>query len=125
VLREPSELLLEEGIQFAACVTDKNIGTAGPNDEFQCYWEAMCQALGMKVEDLPLVPTCRENLPIRLYSTVRVRLIGHQPTLAKSIPIPAIACSKPASRSPGLHLLSRSRRVSGLCLFKSACHGSR
>jgi hypothetical protein len=67
IVREPYELLLSNDEQFAACVREKNIGTSGPGDPNHPYWLALCDVLGMKVEDLPWVLDCRDEQRLRLY----------------------------------------------------------
>lgn len=66
-LREPWALLPPEGAAFTACPADKNVGTAGPDDQNEPYWRAVCQALGLSLADLPMVVTATEGLAIRWY----------------------------------------------------------
>jgi len=68
VVREPWQLDLGTEFDFAACVRDKGgIGTTGPGDPNERNWELMCQALGMSIEDLPLVTSLYFEERIRLY----------------------------------------------------------
>jgi hypothetical protein len=71
VLNEPSELLLDpldpNSPQFAACASDKNIGTAHDDDEFAPYFRAACQTLGIDFTSLPYVLTEKERIPVRAY----------------------------------------------------------
>jgi hypothetical protein len=67
-LGEPTELFIDHSeFQFAACCSDKNIGTAKDNDEFAPYFMACCAALGINYESLPYIVTKTENIPIRFY----------------------------------------------------------
>jgi len=71
VLNEPSELLLDcidpNSPKFAACASDKNIGTAQDDDEFAPYFRAACQTLGVDFASLPYIPTETEHIPVRAY----------------------------------------------------------
>jgi hypothetical protein len=67
VLAPPTELALRPEQGFAACPRDKNIGTSGPDDEFEPYWRAMCGYLGIDLESLPWVRTTADGADIRLY----------------------------------------------------------
>ncbi len=71
VLDEPSELLLDPFDpnlpQFAACASDKNIGTAQDDDEFAPYFRAACRTLGIDFASLPYVLTEEERIPVRAY----------------------------------------------------------
>ncbi len=67
ILDEPSQLVLTNSEDFAACAPDKNIGTAGSNDPFDPYWQAACHAVGLTVEELPWITTERDKARIRLY----------------------------------------------------------
>lgn len=66
-LGEPEELILKEGEDFVACAPDRNIGTTGPEDPFEPYWKAICQVVGLDIEDLPWITTEMEGKRIRLY----------------------------------------------------------
>jgi hypothetical protein len=71
VLSEPTELLFEPNkfhrIQFAACASDKNIGTTRDDDEFAPYFRAACQAVGVDFDSLPYVLTEKEQIYVRAY----------------------------------------------------------
>jgi hypothetical protein len=71
VVNEPSELLLgpikASGPKFAACASDKNIGTSRDDDDFAPYFQAACSALGVDFTSLPYVITEDEQIPIRSY----------------------------------------------------------
>jgi hypothetical protein len=67
ILGEPEELMLGADEDFAAAATNKTVGSSGPDDEHEPYWEAVCSVVGMRPDDLPWVTTCEENLPIRAY----------------------------------------------------------
>lgn len=67
LLREPWALLPPNGAEFTACPADKNVGTTGPDDPNEPYWRAVCRVLGLSLEDLPMVVTATEGVPIRWY----------------------------------------------------------
>jgi lipopolysaccharide biosynthesis glycosyltransferase len=67
-LGEPSELFIgSSNFQFAACCSDKNIGTATDDDEYAPYFKACSAALGIDYESLPYIVTKTEKVPIRFY----------------------------------------------------------
>lgn len=67
IVGEPSALVLRDGVQFAACASDKNIGTARDDDENAPYFRACCSALGVDYASLPYVETEVERIAIRAY----------------------------------------------------------
>jgi hypothetical protein len=67
VLRDPADLALGDGLDFAACAFDKNIGSAGPDDPFDAYWREVAKIFGLDVDALPWVVTEQEGTRIRLY----------------------------------------------------------
>ncbi len=67
VLGPPTELLLAPDEDFAACQRDKNIGSRGPDDEWEKYWNKVCSDVGLKTDDLPWVETTADHERIRLY----------------------------------------------------------
>jgi hypothetical protein len=73
ILSEPTELLFDlspndpNSLQFAACASDKNIGSARDNDEFAPYFRSACDALGIDFSSLPFVLTEKERIPVRAY----------------------------------------------------------
>jgi hypothetical protein len=68
LLNEPADLLIDDtDVKFAACCTDKNIGTASDDDEFAPYFKACCEVFGIKYESLPYIVTKTEGIPIRAY----------------------------------------------------------
>src|SRR5215475_14316097 len=66
VTRNADEWHLREGEEFAACAPDKNIGSIGPGDETEAYWNAIAKVLDIDIERLPWVTTGSETLRIRL-----------------------------------------------------------
>lgn len=67
-LGEPSDLLISgTGIQFAACCSDKNIGTVNDDDEFAPYFQECCRVFGIDYDSLPYIVTRMEGIPIRAY----------------------------------------------------------
>ena len=67
VLNAPDELDLEPGMDFAACASEKEMGTTGPGDPFESLWQALCAALGIDIDSLPWITTESEKLRIRAY----------------------------------------------------------
>jgi hypothetical protein len=67
VMAEPNLLLLDEKLDFTACAPDKNIGSAGDDDENTPFWKEVCRVVGLSYGDLPWVHAHRENVDIRLY----------------------------------------------------------
>ncbi|MDF5719063.1 MAG: hypothetical protein PUP91_00945 [Rhizonema sp. PD37] len=67
IVDEPDLLTLKEGESFLACASDKNIGSAGPEDPNEQYWREICSCVGLNLEDLPWIKTELEGVPIRLY----------------------------------------------------------
>ncbi len=65
--REPSGLLLDDSIDFLACCSDKEQGSAGPDDPFDPLWAEMAQRAGIPFDQLPWFTAIRENVPIRCY----------------------------------------------------------
>ena len=66
-LKEPDELILSPVEDFAACASEKEMGTTGPGDPFESLWQAHCAALGLDIESLPWITTESEKLRIRAY----------------------------------------------------------
>jgi hypothetical protein len=67
VMREPDELELADDEDIASCPRDKNIGTTGPADEFDGYWQRVCRDNDLSLEQLPWVTTTADAARIRLY----------------------------------------------------------
>ncbi|HIK54990.1 MAG TPA: hypothetical protein IGS37_07495 [Synechococcales cyanobacterium M55_K2018_004] len=66
-LNHPHELALKPHEDVAACPHDKNMGTSGPDDPHDPYWQAACHAVGLQIDQLPWVTTEVEQARIRLY----------------------------------------------------------
>jgi hypothetical protein len=67
VVREPTEFALRDDEDFAACAFDRNIGSTGPEDPFDRYWQQVAAVFGMDLDSLPWVVTEQEQTRIRLY----------------------------------------------------------
>ncbi|MEX0777511.1 MAG: hypothetical protein WD042_17540 [Phycisphaeraceae bacterium] len=67
VAGEPDELHLAENVDWAACPSDRNLGSTGPGDRYEPYWSQLCRVLDLDVRQLPWVTTCREGTRIRFY----------------------------------------------------------
>jgi len=66
-LQDPWSLILPPGVDFTACPADKNVGTSGPDDANEPYWQAVCLALGLDLSRLPMLVTAAESVPVRFY----------------------------------------------------------
>ncbi len=80
---EPDQLILNDGEDFVACASDKNIGTTGSDDPFEPYWKEICQTVGIDLEKLPWVTTQMEGKRIRLYWNSGVFVYRRKTGLAK------------------------------------------
>ncbi|MHC5211499.1 MAG: hypothetical protein ACYTG2_12335 [Planctomycetota bacterium] len=67
VVREPNALELGEQEEFAACCTDKNIASRGPQDPFEDYWRRVAGFIGLDLESFPWVPLAEGGGQVRLY----------------------------------------------------------
>jgi hypothetical protein len=68
VREEPSAFVLPADVAFTAGPTDYGVvGTTGPNDIHDPYWRAICDALGLELEELPWLTTYVEQERIRFY----------------------------------------------------------
>jgi hypothetical protein len=67
VVSEPADVLLKPGEDFTACPTEKNVATTGPDDPYNGYWLAMCEAVGIAIDDIPYVTEFRSQQRIRMY----------------------------------------------------------
>jgi hypothetical protein len=67
IVDEPEALFLEEGMQFTACPSEKEMGTCGKGDRFEPLWQANCRALGINIEELPWLVSEPDGFRIRLY----------------------------------------------------------
>jgi hypothetical protein len=68
VLDEPSDLLLEPGIDFTAgTIDDGVVGTTGPDSPHDGDWRRLCEVVGIDIDELPWVVTSLEGMRIRLY----------------------------------------------------------
>jgi hypothetical protein len=64
---EPNNLLLPDGVNFAAVPIDiKEQGTNG-NDEFSAIWRRMCEILGFDFDSIPEIETAWSKQRIKLY----------------------------------------------------------
>jgi hypothetical protein len=65
---EPSNLLLEPGMDFTAGSTDNGVvGTTGEGSQFEASWRQLCELLEIDIDGLPWVTTHLEAERIRLY----------------------------------------------------------
>ncbi len=68
IVNEPEQLELTPTEEFLAFPSeDKEMGTTGPDDPFEGLWQACCNIVGVKLEELPWVTTAQTHQRIRLY----------------------------------------------------------
>ena len=68
VLREPTALDLEEGVDFSASISDIELGgTTGPGHPNETAWAAICEIVGIVPDDLPWVEATLDCVRMRLY----------------------------------------------------------
>jgi hypothetical protein len=72
VVEEPLPLLLGPEEDFTCCSIDKNVGTSGPDDPYDAYWQALSRHFGVPLEKLPWLMTDhdRQRVRFRLHSGV-------------------------------------------------------
>lgn len=72
VVDEPSLLWLEPNTDFAICAVDKNVGSTGPGDKNEPYWQELCNYYGINIDQLPwiLTETDQQKVRFRLHSGV-------------------------------------------------------
>jgi hypothetical protein len=84
VVSPPDPLLLQPNEDFACGSINKNVGSTGPEDPFDAYWQALANAYQTSVDNLPWVITQRDNQRVRLrlhsgvYSFRRGRGLGRR-----------------------------------------------
>ncbi|MBI1335757.1 MAG: hypothetical protein GC164_02210 [Phycisphaera sp.] len=64
---QPDALELPADRDWAACHSDRNVGSTGPGDDYDPYWVKVCEAIGLDIEALPWVRTYREGMKVRFY----------------------------------------------------------
>jgi hypothetical protein len=68
VLGEPASLLLEDGVDFTACISDIELGgTTGPGHPSEEGWRRVCELAGTSVDHLPWVEAPLDRVRMRLY----------------------------------------------------------
>lgn len=68
VREEPSAFLLPAHVAITAGPTDYGVvGTTGPRDDHDPYWRAICESLGIALDDLPWLTTYVGQERIRFY----------------------------------------------------------
>jgi hypothetical protein len=65
VVSEPTPLLLKTDEDFVCGALSKNIGSSGPGDPYEAYWEALSSHYGVPLDDLPWVETERDRRRVR------------------------------------------------------------
>jgi hypothetical protein len=67
VVGEPDQLVLGPEEDFAACASDQEMATTGPENPFHPLWEQHARTLGLALDDLPWITTEVDRKRIRLY----------------------------------------------------------
>lgn len=68
ILREPTELLLDDKTDFAACAPDLGvIGSTGPASDYDIHWRHICSTAGISIDELPWITTQLDRQRIRFY----------------------------------------------------------
>lgn len=67
IIDQPDDLILEAGIDIAACPTSKTVATQGPSDPNEAYWQAMCDLFNISLDQLGWTTTVDKNQKIRGY----------------------------------------------------------
>jgi hypothetical protein len=73
---EPNEFLENDDVDLVVCPATQDLATTGPSNRFHVYWEKLCEAVGVSIEDLPWVNTKKEGTRVRYYinsGTYRVK----------------------------------------------------
>jgi len=65
VVSAPEKLLLQPNEDFTCGAINKNVGSSGPGDPHEPYWQAMAGAYGVPIDSLPWVTTQRDNQMVR------------------------------------------------------------
>jgi len=66
ILSSPDALQLTNE-DFAACASDKEMGTSGPGDVLEPLWLELCKAAGVSIDALPWLTTENDHKRIRAY----------------------------------------------------------
>src|SRR5262249_52282233 len=66
VVSDPTALLLAAEEDFACCAVDKNVGSTGPQDPNDAYWEALARNFHVHLDQLPWVQTEVDNIRVRM-----------------------------------------------------------
>lgn len=67
IVAQPDDLLLEDGVDIAACPTSKTVATEGPGDPNESYWQALCELFDISLDQLGWTTTVDKNEKIRGY----------------------------------------------------------
>ena len=63
VVAEPTDLILEDEFDIAACPTSKTLATEGPGDANEPYWQALCDLFGVSLDALGWATTIEHLRP--------------------------------------------------------------
>jgi hypothetical protein len=64
---EPTAFRLEDGLEFTACPSEKDMGSCGEYDPFESLWRTACLVLDIDIESLPWIISEPDGCRIRLY----------------------------------------------------------
>lgn len=67
ILREPTGMILAPGDDFTAMPSMGILGSQGPHDSNDPFWQRAAARLGLRADDLPWVITAEESARIRMY----------------------------------------------------------
>ncbi len=67
IIGEPDCLVLQDGEDFLACVTDAIGGSQGDGHPLEPYWQEFCTTLGVDIDALPWVETEIDHQRIRTH----------------------------------------------------------
>lgn len=72
VVRDPAPIALSQDEDFACCSLDKNIGSSGPGDRNERYWQALSDEFRFPLDRLPWTETSldKQRVRFRLHSGV-------------------------------------------------------
>lgn len=67
LILSPPDALALTNEDFAACASDKEMGTSGPGDVFEPLWLELCKAAGVTIDALAWLTTENDHKRIRAY----------------------------------------------------------
>lgn len=107
IVREPEQLELSQTEDFLAFPSQiKEMGTTGPGDPYESFWQACSDVVGIKLDDLPWVITAETDERIRLYFNSGLFVYRHHSGFAAEYLrlTRALLDSRVTTRAPGYGL---------------------